>query len=127
MALSLSRRDFLALASLIPAAGCAAGRPTAGEGPVYRTLGRTKMRVSEVGMGVRIRSDPELVRAALDAGVNYFDTARSYMGGRNEVILGQGLEGRRDEAIIATKCHHLGKKSRVIASVEQSLKALKTD
>jgi len=122
----LTRRDFLALAAAAPAYGVAPASAGARSGPSYRTLGRTGLRVSEVGMGVMISSDPALVRAALDQGVNYFDTARSYMGGRNEEILAQGLAGRRHEAVIATKCHQRNREQ-VVASVEQSLKALRTD
>ncbi len=124
----LTRRAFLALSAAVPAAGLVPGAAlAAAPGPAFRTLGRTGLRVSEVGMGVMISSDPALVRAALDAGVNYFDTARSYMGGRNEEILAEGLGDRRREAVIATKCHSLGGVERVVGSVEQSLRALRTD
>lgn len=124
----LTRRTFLALSAAVPAAGLVPGGALAAPPvPAYRTLGRTGLRVSEVGMGVMISSDPALVRAALDAGVTYFDTARSYMGGRNEEILAEGLGDRRRDAVIATKCHHLGSAERVAASVEQSLRALRTD
>lgn len=122
----ISRRTFLKLAALLPSVGV---RPQLSEGkePVFRRLGRTRLKVSEVGMGVMLTSEPDIVRAALDAGVNYFDTARSYMGGRNEEILGRGLRGRRSEAIVATKCHRHGEKNRIISTVEESLKALGTD
>ncbi|MHB8765815.1 MAG: aldo/keto reductase [Deferrisomatales bacterium] len=123
----LTRRRFLALSAAVPAAGLVPGATAAAPGPTLRTLGRTGLRVSEVGMGVMISSDPALVRAALDAGVTYFDTARSYMGGRNEEILAEGLGDRRREAVIATKCHALGSVGRVVGSAEQSLKALATD
>lgn len=124
----LTRRDFLALSAAVPAAGLLPGAALASPpGPTLRTLGRTGLRVTEVGMGVMISSDPALVRAALDAGVTYFDTARAYMGGRNEEILAEGLGDRRREVVIATKCHHLGNADRVVASVEQSLQALRTD
>ena len=122
----LTRRDFLALTAFASAAGLPAARAAAA-GPTHRVLGRTGLRVSEVGMGVMITSDPALVRAALDAGVNFFDTARSYMGGRNEEILAEGLGDRRKEAIVATKCRQLNRKAAVTGSVEQSLKALRTD
>lgn len=78
-------------------------------------------------MGVMITSDPDVVRAALDAGINYFDTARAYMWGRNEKVLGRGIKGRRQEAIVATKCHQLGSKGKVLASVEKSLRELEID
>jgi hypothetical protein len=122
----MTRRTFTKLMATLPAASLLPARAAA-KAPVFRTLGRTGLKVSEVGMGVMITSDPDIVRAALDAGVNYFDTARSYMGGRNEGILGRGLKGRRQEAIVATKCHHLGRKKRVIDTVETSLQTLGMD
>ncbi len=125
-AAGVTRRTFLTLSAAVPAAGLVPGAGAA-PGPTRRTLGRTGLSVSEVGMGVMISADPALVRAALDVGVTYFDTARSYMGGRNEEILAEGLGARRREAVIATKCHHLGSVARVVASVEQSLEALRTD
>jgi hypothetical protein len=127
MSVSFSRRTFLSLSALVSAAGILPQGVRAAVKPVFRTLGRTGLKVSEVGMGVMITSDAAVVRAALDAGINYFDTARSYMGGRNEAILGEGLKGRRREAVVATKCHRLGRKKLVISSVETSLKTLRTD
>ena len=126
MGSGMTRRTFLKLSSLLPAISFVPSPSAAGR-QVFRALGRTGLKTAEVGMGVMITHDSDIVRAALDAGVNYFDTARSYMGGRNEAILGQGLQGRRDEAIIATKCHHLGSTQRVVDSVEQSLAALDVD
>ncbi len=123
----LSRRGFLSLAAALSAAGIIPAGASASGKRVLRTLGRTGLKVSEVGMGVMITRDPEVVRAALDAGVNYFDTARSYMGGRNEEILAEGLKGRRQEAVVATKCHRLGRQESIISSVEESLSALETD
>lgn len=122
----ITRRSFVRLAALLSAAGFLPSTAE-GKGPVFRTLGRTGLKVSEVGMGVMLTSDPDIVRAALDAGINYFDTARAYMGGRNEEILGRGLKGRRHEAIVATKCHLYGSKHRVISTVERSLQALGID
>ena len=122
----ISRRTFTKLMATLPAAGLLPSPATAKE-PVFRTLGRTGLKVSEVGMGVMITSDPDIVRAALDAGINYFDTARSYMGGRNEGILGKGLKGRRQEAVVATKCHYLGRRQRVVATVDTSLQTLGMD
>jgi hypothetical protein len=122
----MTRRTFTKILASLPAAGLLPTGASARE-PVFRTLGRTGLKVSEVGMGVMVTSDPDIVRAALDAGINYFDTARSYMGGRNEGILGKGLKGRRREAIVATKCHRLGRKKQVIATVEESLRTLGMD
>lgn len=68
------------------------------------------------------------VHAALDLGVTMFDTAESYGDGRSEEVLGRALQGRRDEALIATKASpkNFGKES-VIAACDQSLRRLRTD
>jgi len=125
--MELTRRSFLKLgaaASVAPLALPAAARAAA---PATRVLGRTRLVVSEVGMGVMITPNPEVVRAALDAGVTYFDTARVYMGGRNEEILAEGLGARRKDVVIATKCASYGSAASIAASCEQSLGALTTD
>jgi hypothetical protein len=124
---TMHRRGFLA-ASLSLSALAATRRVRAAEGKrTLRVLGRTGLEITEVGMGVMLTSEPAVVRAALDAGITYFDTARSYMGGRNEEILAEGLKGRRQEAVLATKCHRLGSRDSVLRSAEESLRALKTD
>ena len=48
---------------------------------VYRELGSTGLKVTEVAFGVMNTRDPELVQAGLDAGINFFDTAHGYMNG----------------------------------------------
>ena len=55
--------------------------------------------------GMRLSGDETraVVDAAIDAGVNYFDTAESYGGGKSEEFLGAAVAGRRDEVLIATK------------------------
>jgi len=74
----------------------------------YRRLG--SLNVSLVGIGCNNfgwRTDAAgtaaVVDAALDAGINFFDTADCYGAGRSEEFLGKALNGRRDKAIIATK------------------------
>lgn len=68
------------------------------------------------------------VHAALDAGINFFDTAESYSSGRSEEILGKALAGRRHEAIIASKmsASHLTP-DKLKAACEGSLRRLGTD
>jgi aryl-alcohol dehydrogenase-like predicted oxidoreductase len=68
------------------------------------------LRVSVVGIGcnnfgARLDADgtARVVHAALDAGINFFDTADIYGGTQSEVLLGRALRSRRDEAVIATK------------------------
>ncbi|MBU1155574.1 MAG: aldo/keto reductase, partial [Proteobacteria bacterium] len=92
-------------------------------------LGNTGLMVSEVGFGgiplTRISQDEAvaLLRAALDKGFTYFDTARMY--GDSEVKMGQALEGRRDQVILATKTMKRGGQE-MTQEIEASLEALRT-
>lgn len=80
----------------------------------YRTLGRTGLRVSDVGFGAMTiggevfgaTDDQESLRAlhrALDIGMNFIDTADAYGRGHSEELLGQLLKTRRKEVVLATK------------------------
>ena len=76
----------------------------------YRTLGRTGLRVSEVGYGGgRVAPNQErrplidMLHSAFEVGLNYLDTAPDYGGGFSEVVIGEAVKGRRDECIIATE------------------------
>jgi aryl-alcohol dehydrogenase-like predicted oxidoreductase len=76
----------------------------------YRTLGRCGLKVAELGLGTMTFGHStdqaearRMVDLALDAGVNFFDTANTYGGSQSEVFLGQALQGRRREAVVATK------------------------
>ena len=77
----------------------------------FRNLGNSGLKVSTVGLGcnnfgMRIDADQTraVVHAALDAGINFFDTADVYGGQKSEVFLGQALKGiDRDSVVIATK------------------------
>jgi len=96
--------------------------------PVYRTLGRTGLKATVVSFGAMLTPEPEVIRVALDHGVNYVDTARKYMSGKNEEIVGQAIKGRRDKVFVATKTMPDSKsKAGIIQDVEASLRALKTD
>jgi myo-inositol catabolism protein IolS len=106
----------------------------------YRKLGKTGIEVSVVAMGCwaiaggRVWGQQDeaesiaTVAAALDAGVNFFDTAEGYADGRSELVLGRALAGRRHEAVIATKVSrsHLSGEQ-VQEACEQSLRRLQTD
>jgi uncharacterized protein len=103
------------------------GRPDFPE-PVYRTLGRTGLKVSVVGFGAMLTPEPEVIRLAIERGVNYVNTARKYMGGKNEDTVGKAVKGVRDKVFIATKVLSESRnKADVIRDVEISLKALGTD
>jgi aryl-alcohol dehydrogenase-like predicted oxidoreductase len=76
----------------------------------YRNLGRAGLKVSEIclgtmtfGNGADQAGASRMVDAALAAGVNFFDTANSYVGGTSEAMLGEALKGKRHEAVIASK------------------------
>ena len=94
--------------------------------PVYRTLGRTGMKITIVSFGAMLTPEAEVIRVALDHGVNYVDTARRYMGGRNEETVGRALKGMRDKVYVATKTVSKTKKE-IFKDVETSLRLLGTD
>jgi len=58
-----------------------------------RILGRTSLKVSEIGFGGYPIGDPQIVRYAIDRGVNYIDTAHCYRGGKSEEVIGEALAG----------------------------------
>jgi uncharacterized protein len=96
--------------------------------PVYRTLGRTGLKVTVVSFGAMLVPEPEILKIAFDKGINYVDTARKYMDGKNEEIVGKALKGRRDKVYVATKTLPTSQsKQDIIRDVEASLKALETD
>lgn len=96
---------------------------------VYRELGSTGLKVTEVAFGVMNTRDPELIKAGFDAGINYFDTAHGYMNGVNEQVLGEVLKkAGRNKAYIATKVHCKDRNAvEVRQMMELSLKRLQTD
>ncbi len=80
----------------------------------YRRLGRTNAMVSDISLGAgRIGADGlegdsaaravDLARAAIERGVNYFDTSPDYSGNNSEHILGKAIQGQRDKMFLATK------------------------
>jgi aryl-alcohol dehydrogenase-like predicted oxidoreductase len=111
----------------------------------YRTLGQTGIQVSTQCLGAMMfglwgnRDHDECVRiihAAIDAGVNFVDTADVYSAGESEEIVGKALKGRRDDIVLATKVHgdmgsdpnRKGNSRRWIRmEVENSLRRLQTD
>jgi len=74
---------------------------------VYRTLGKTGIRVPVIGMGILSSGSPALINAALDAGITHFDsTAAQPQQMRNEEMIGKVLKGRpRESVIYGTKIH----------------------
>ncbi len=140
MAPATSRRAFLS-------AGLSAGllAPLAGANPsvglfkpvgeepsgssvklAYKTLGRTGLKVTTVGFGCMITSDPSVIERAADLGVNYFDTARSYQHGNNERMVGAALGARRKQVVLSTKTEADDSKG-AMQQLETSLRELNTD
>jgi len=73
---------------------------------VYRTLGRTGLKLPVINMGVMNSDNPNLIRTALDSGMVLLDTAHAYMQGRNEEVIGSVIKGRaRDSYMIGSKVH----------------------
>jgi uncharacterized protein len=105
-----SRRSFikksvagLAGAAVLPSAISNAETPKKKK-TILRTLGKTGLKVPIVSMGVMNADNPNLVRAALDAGITHLDTAWFYQMGRNEEMVGKVVKERpRDSVIVATK------------------------
>jgi len=118
----------------------------------YRSLGRTGMHVSPLCLGAMMFGawgerdhdvSIKIIHQALDAGINFIDTADVYSQGESEEIVGKALaDGRRDEVIVATKFHgqmgvppgergdpNKGGNSRrwILSEVENSLRRLQTD
>jgi predicted aldo/keto reductase-like oxidoreductase len=71
---------------------------------IYRSLGKTGIKLPVISMGVMNADNPNLVRAALDRGIVHLDTAWYYQGGRNERMVGNVVKDRpRDSYVIGTK------------------------
>lgn len=135
-----SRRNFLAAAGLVlPASALAAttglpapkplGAPTsAAKKPSlqYRTLGKTGLKVTTMGFGCMVTSDPVVIQQAVESGVNFFDTARVYQNGNNERMVGAALKGKRQGLVLASKTL-AATKDAALADLETSLKELQTD
>lgn len=112
----------------------------------YRSLGRTGVQVSVLCLGCMNFGFPtsedesmDMIDAALEAGVNFLDTANVYNRGRSEEIVGRALQrhGRRDRIVLATKVHGRmddedilaagNNRRHIIAQCEASLRRLQTD
>ena len=111
----------------------------------YRNLGRTGVKVSKLCLGTMMfgrradeRESLEMIAHALDAGINFIDTANAYANGTSERYVGKALaNGKRERVVLATKCYFpedpddpnargLSRRN-VIATCEAALKRLGTD
>ena len=111
----------------------------------YRTLGRTGIKVSPYALGAMMfgaignpdhEDSARIIHKALDAGINFVDTADAYSRGESEEIVGKALKGRRDNVVLATKLrlpmgddpNQQGASRRwIMAAAENSLRRLQTD
>jgi aryl-alcohol dehydrogenase-like predicted oxidoreductase len=109
----------------------------------YSELGQSELKVSTIGFGCMSLGPDEragipVIHAAIERGINFFDTADIYNNGLNEVLVGKALMGHREKIILATKVGNQPKKEGggwdwnprkeyIFSAVEQSLKRLATD
>jgi aryl-alcohol dehydrogenase-like predicted oxidoreductase len=111
----------------------------------YRNLGVTGLKVSELCLGAMMfggwgnpdhEDSIKVIHRAIDAGINFIDTADVYSAGESEQIVGKAIAGRRDSLVIATKVHgtmgsepNMQGNSRrwIIQECENSLRRLGTD
>lgn len=112
----------------------------------YRSLGRTGVKVSALCLGCMMfggRTEPEdsyaIIDRALDAGINFLDTANVYSRGRSEEVMGEALKrnGKRQQIVLATKVHGRmddddvnaagNSRRHIIEQCEASLRRLQTD
>lgn len=95
----------------------------------YNTLGRTGLEVSDIGFGAGGTTDPAVIEYALDMGINYFDTAEQYAGGRSESALGQVAAEHRERMVICTKLEMNGDttEEEIYTRLDGCLERLQTD
>ena len=133
----LDRRGFLrdGAAAVLGAGALGLSGTPALAGPTeprirgHATLGRTGLSISDISFGSSRMTDPDLVRHALDRGIDYFDTAEDYRGGRSEEAIGQALRGVRDRVTITSKTMAGAGETRagMMRALEGSLRRLRTD
>ena len=133
----VSRREFVGLAAaslfftqMNPQVAAAESR----NGIPYRTLGRTREKVSLIGLGgyhLGMQADPQesirIIRTGLDEGVNFLDNCWDYNGGESEVRMGNALrDGYRQKAFLMSKIDGRTKAA-ATSQINESLKRLQTD
>ncbi|MBW3590189.1 MAG: aldo/keto reductase, partial [Actinobacteria bacterium] len=111
----------------------------------YVRLGGTGLRVSPLCLGCMMfgqwgnpdhEEGVKIIHRAIDAGINFLDTANVYSSGESEEIVGKALKGKRDDVVLATKFHgpmgsgpndRGNSRVHVMSAVEDSLRRLDTD
>ena len=113
---SINRRGFIRT-SIAGAAGIVTLSPTLAaasdtiqdKNVIYRTLGKTGLKVPVISFGVMRADNPNLCKAAYDKGIRFFDTANVYQNGNNETMLGNLLKDYpRNSFLLATKVKPAG-------------------
>jgi aryl-alcohol dehydrogenase-like predicted oxidoreductase len=109
----------------------------------FRNLGKSGLKVSEVGLGgnnfgwwIEEQASNQVIESAIDAGINFIDTADAYDRGHSEEFIGKALKGKRQRVLIATKFgmptgespnDRGGSRSYILKAAEASLRRLQTD
>ena len=109
----------------------------------YRSLGHSGVKVSPICLGTMMFGGPtneadsiRIIQRAIDAGINFLDTANVYNQGESERIIGKAIRAVRDDVVIATKVRgSMGdgvnqsgtSRYHIMAQVEENLKRLDTD
>jgi aryl-alcohol dehydrogenase-like predicted oxidoreductase len=109
----------------------------------YQILGKSSLNISKIGFGcMSLKPDQkdfnQIIDAAIDNGINYFDTADLYDKGLNETLLGKAFKGKRDKVIIASKAGNQWRadgsgwdwnprKDYILKCADESLKRLQVD
>lgn len=145
----ITRKEFLKKSStaVLGLGVLGLGARTSGSGKPHlpsvplRTLGRTGIKVSALGFGASRTMEPALVQAAIDSGMTFLDTGRSYFRGQNEIMVGKVIAGIRKDVVVQSKLRvnfreegeHSSQEivaetlSGMQSSLEASLEALSTD
>ena len=142
---SMSRRSFGKVTASVAAISALPGLATAATAPgALRTLGKSALKVSPVGIGCNnfgqaldVAGTKRVVDAAMDFGATFFDTADVYARGVSEEFLGKALGAKRKDAVIATKFGSPmgsgkfpeggGSRVHIMYAAEESLRRLGTD
>ncbi len=123
----VNRRTFLKSGALLtPIPAGASQTPEIKRHPV---LGKTGLKVSEIGFGSSSSQSESLIHHALDRGVTFFDTAESYRFGNSEEAMGKGLKGVRNEVVLntKTKAGASATEKEMMEALHGSLRRLQTD
>jgi uncharacterized protein len=111
----IDRRDFIrtgiagAAGMIVLSPSIMGTVPEVGNDIIYRTLGKTELKIPVISFGVMRADSPGLCKAAYERGIKLFDTAHGYQNGNNEIMLGNVLKQYpRDSFLLATKIKPAG-------------------